>query len=265
MNNSFYPSSQPITECTQAITILFQNGKVIFDHDYHLPSDIPEVRINQYFIGKTAETAYSCATLPDEFTCPPHWQAIPLRNTFAHIPEELFWIIGRAQQIQTWAKTHQFCGQCGAKTTAHPDEHAMVCPSCDFRAYPRVQPAVIMSITKGNEILLAHNHKYKSAMFSVLAGFVESGESLEECVIREIKEEVGITVKNVTYFGSQPWPFPSGLMVAFTTEYESGEIVLQEEEIAEANWYTADALPLIPSRPSISYDLIKNFIDSQSL
>jgi NAD+ diphosphatase len=166
----------------------------------------------------------------------------------------------RARQMLFWNKEHKFCGHCGSATELSTRETVKVCPVCNAHFYPRIMPAVITAITKGDEILLAHNHKFRKDLYSLIAGFVEAGESLEEAVAREIYEEVHIKVKNIKYFGSQSWPFPQSLMLGFTAEYDSGEIIADGEEIVDAKWFKFDCLPLLPSEGSISRSLIDSFI-----
>ena len=166
----------------------------------------------------------------------------------------------RARQMLYWNKEHKYCGHCGQLTEFSTVETAKVCPSCKALFYPRIMPAVIVAITKGDEILLAHNFKFRDGLYSLIAGFVEAGESLEEAVAREIYEEVHIKVKNIKYFDSQSWPFPQSLMLGFTAEYKSGEIIADGEEIADAKWFNRDNLPLIPSEGSISRRLIDSIV-----
>ena len=190
-----------------------------------------------------------------------HFKLNSLRTLFGIVSDTLIWIAGRANQLLHWNLTHRYCGKCGQKTEDKPDERAKNCPRCQHVNYPRLSPAVIVAILKGNRILLARNRKFKAPFYSVLAGFVEPGESLEECVKREIKEEVGITVKNVRYFGSQPWPFPNSLMIAFVSDYAEGEIVVDGSEIIEAEWFSKDELPQIPPKISIARQLIDWFAE----
>jgi NAD+ diphosphatase len=175
----------------------------------------------------------------------------------------MFWAAGRAVQIMAWDRDHQFCGRCATPTETMPSERAKRCPNCHLQTYPRLSPAIIVAIEKENKILLGRSHRHPPDRFSVLAGFVEPGETLEEATAREIFEEVGIQVKNIRYFGSQPWPFPNSLMIAFTCEYAGGEIVFEEAEMAEAAWFSVEELPKIPSSVSISRELIDWFINKQ--
>jgi NAD+ diphosphatase len=145
------------------------------------------------------------------------------------------------------------------------DERAKICPKCGLVAYPRLSPAVIVAVLRDNCILLAHSHRFPAKFYSVLAGFVEPGETLEECVEREVYEEVGIRVRAIRYFGSQPWPFPDSLMIAFTANYAGGEIRIDHSEIADANWFSANDLPHIPPKISIARQLIDWFLEKESI
>lgn len=185
----------------------------------------------------------------------------PMRSLLGNIEDELFYIIGRAYQIINWDANHCYCGRCGSKMETRKSERVKVCPDCGNTNYPRISPAVIVSVVREGKILLANANRFNSQMYSVLAGFVEAGETFEDCVKREIKEEVNITVKNIKYFGSQPWPFPDSLMVAFKAEWQSGELAPDGEEILSANWFTADELPLIPGKWSIARKLIDSFVE----
>lgn len=203
------------------------------------------------------------AELAGETEPPDGWTFQGLRRLFGLLPEAFFWMAGRAVQIVAWDRDHQFCGRCAKPTETIPTERAKECPNCGLHSYPRLSPAIIVLIQKGNEILLARSHRHPPDRFSVLAGFVEPGETLEEATAREVFEEVGIRVKNIRYFGSQPWPFPNSLMIGFTCEYAGGEIVLEEAEMAEAGWFTVDNMPRIPGSISISRQLIDWFIEQQ--
>jgi NAD+ diphosphatase len=180
-----------------------------------------------------------------------------LRALYGRLADDLYAIAGRAVQILLWDQTHRFCGRCGAATVNAPAERAKLCPRCGLLSFPRLSPAVIMLVQRGNQFLLARNRSFAEGMFSVLAGFVEPGESLEEAVAREVHEEVGIDLRDIRYFGSQPWPFPHSLMIGFTAHYAGGELRLQADEIAEAGWYSRHGeLPRLPGKLSIARRLI---------
>jgi len=179
-----------------------------------------------------------------------------LRTLLGRFDEVMVGVASRASQILEWDRTHQFCGRCGTQTVPRKDERARVCPSCRLSVYPRINPAIMVLITNGREILLARKGSFARNRFSALAGFVEAGESLEDTVRRETLEEVGVQVKNIRYFGSQSWPFPNSLMIAFIAEYAGGEIRPDGVEIEEARWFAPDQLPTIPEGISISRWLI---------
>ena len=170
-----------------------------------------------------------------------------LRSLFGAIDDGLLAIAGRAFQIVEWARTHRFCGACGCATVPLTGERCVRCPQCGHQAYPRISPAMMVLIQRGDSILLARHLNSPTGFFTALAGFVEAGESIEEAIHREVLEEVGLRVRDIRYFGSQPWPFPHSLMVAFTAQYADGDIVLDASEIAQAAWFgPQDALPPMP-------------------
>jgi len=183
-------------------------------------------------------------------------QATSLRAIFALAGSETFALAGRATQLLDWQKQHRFCGQCATPTTLKAGELAMQCPACGLLAYPRISPAVMVLVRDGRRLLLARGPHFKPGVFSALAGFVEPGETLEQCAAREVREEVGIEIANLRYFDSQPWPFPNSLMVAFFADYAGGTIVPQAGEIEAADWFAPDALPQLPEPISISRRLI---------
>src|SRR5438552_6716820 len=184
-----------------------------------------------------------------------------LRALYGRLADEHYSIAGRAVQILLWDQTHRFCGRCGQPTANAPAERAKLCPSCGLLSFPRLSPAVIMLVQRGDEFLLARNRAFAEGFYSVLAGFVEPGESLEEAVSREVREEVDLELKDVRYFGSQPWPFPHSLMIGFTAHYASGQIRPQTEEIAEAAWFNRHGeLPRLPGKLSIARGLIDWFL-----
>ncbi len=186
---------------------------------------------------------------------------VGLRSLLGRTDQSVFYLAGRAQQVVQWDETHQFCGRCGDKMEHHDYDRAKEGPSCHLINYPRLAPSIIVLVTKGDEMLLARNANWPTGMYSTLAGFVEVGESIEQTVHREVLEEVGVRVKNLKYFGSQSWPFPNSLMLGFHAEYAGGEIVCQDDEIADAQWFKADNLPQIPPKTAISGWLIQEFID----
>jgi NAD+ diphosphatase len=212
-----------------------------------------------HYFGDWDGCACCAASLPPD---PPAHEGFAwkgLRGLFGLVEEELVWAAGRAGQLVHWHCNHRYCGACGKPTEDHPGERAKICPGCGLINHPRVSPAIIVAVVRDRRLLLAHSPRFPSKFYSVIAGFVEPGETLEECVRREVLEEVGIRVRKIRYFGSQPWPFPDSLMVAFTAEYAAGEIVVNPAEIADAGWFSDDALPPIPPPISIARRLIDWF------
>jgi NAD+ diphosphatase len=220
-----------------------------------------EATWDAHFIGVVDGQAWWAVDVPRDADDPSYGAALDLRQFYGRAPEHHWLAAGRAVQIVEWARTHRFCGRCGEPTEVAADERAMRCSSCGLVAFPRLSPAMITLVTRGEpgpdqEALLARGVQWTVPMYSCLAGFVEPGESLESAVVREVHEEVGITVCNPTYFGSQPWPFPNSLMIGFTADYEAGEIVCDPTEIADAGWYRRADLPMVPPGISIARKLI---------
>ena len=191
---------------------------------------------------------------------PAGWSLVGLRALVGELDDGELALVGRALQYAEWDRNHRCCGRCGAATARDPGNWSRVCGACGYAVFPRVSPAAIMLVHKGDACLLAHASHHAEDMYSVLAGFVEPGETLEECVAREVREEVGIEVEDIRYFGSQPWPFPHSLMVGFTAAWRSGELQPDGVEILSAGWFTRDTLPArIPSQISIARRLIDTF------
>ncbi|HEX8969051.1 MAG TPA: NAD(+) diphosphatase [Chloroflexota bacterium] len=214
-----------------------------------------------HYLGRLADLDCYAVELGSSFESPPDTALEGLRGLYGRLPDEYFSIAGRAVQILLWDATHRYCGRCGQPTVHAPAERAKLCPQCGLLSFPRLSPAVIMLVQRGDELLLARNRAFAEGFFSVLAGFVEPGESLEEAVAREVREEVDLELRDIRYFGSQPWPFPHSLMIGFTAHYAGGEIHPQPEEIVEAAWFSRHGdLPRLPGRLSIARRLIDSFI-----
>lgn len=175
--------------------------------------------------------------------------------------EELCTLAVTALHLLNWSAGTRFCGRCGGAMRDKSDERARVCPDCGNVVYPRISPAIIVAVHRGDELLLAHNNSFRDGTYSVIAGFVEPGETLEDCARREIREETGIRVRNLRYFGSQPWPYPDSLMLAFTAEYDGGEVRADGVEIGRAGWFRVGNLPPIPAAHTIAGRMIRSFIE----
>jgi NAD+ diphosphatase len=212
-------------------------------------------------IGLFEDSPASAAAIEARTVLPEGLEVVSLRDVFGAGGEAMFAMAGRAAQVVEWAATHAYCGRCATPTERVAEERCIRCPGCGLVAYPRITPAIIVLVRRGDEALLARNARAPAGWFSTLAGFVEIGESLEDTLAREVREEVGIDVRNVRYFGSQPWPFPHSLMVGFTADYAGGEIAVDGAEILEARWFRADALPPVPPRLSIARQLIDAWVE----
>lgn len=220
--------------------------------------DSPWVETIEAEDGQPVEVRETAAIQP-----PDGVEAIPLRAFFDLAAPADYALAARAFELLHWRRSHRFCGHCGRPLARHATERAMACEPCRDLVFPRTNPVVITRVTRGREILLARRAHGATQFYSVIAGFVEAAETLEHAAAREIAEEVGLRVKNLRYFGSQPWPYPNNLMCAFTAEYDSGEIRVDGIEIGEAGWYTVDNLPPIPSPISISRRLIDAWLAEQ--
>lgn len=251
---------------------IFEKNKILIKNENNKVEflsieDLEELEIeleNKYLIDRYRNEYYYLGDFKEDIYLTGKYEFREVRSTFDEIEENVFWILGRAFHISHWNGTNKFCSNCGSTTIQNSKQRSIDCPSCNSVFYPRISPAVIVAIIKDDKILLAQNASFKFDFYSVLAGFLEPGETLEECVQREVKEEVGIEVTNIKYFGSQPWPFPDSIMVGFTAEYLSGDIDEDRREIFHADWFSVDNLPKIPSSISISRKLIDWFIEENS-
>lgn len=241
-------------------------GSVLIE-DGDIPRSVgaPMVAEDVHFLGLDGSDPVWAARASDGVEPPTAAQWVNLRALYGSIPEQDWALAGRASQIVNWDRDHRFCGRCGTETRLHDSDRARVCPACELMSYPRLTPAVIVLVEREDgRALLAWGRQFPGRFYSALAGFVEPGESLEECVEREVKEEVGIDVADIAYFGSQPWPFPHSVMIGFTARHRSGEIVPQESEIVEADWYHHEELPPVPrGGMSIAGWLIEDWVTRQ--
>jgi NAD+ diphosphatase len=208
------------------------------------------------FLGELDGSHVYAVELPDSAEAPEGLAFRGLRQLYGLVDEQLFELAGRAAQILEWDRTHRFCGRCGTSTDYVPNERAKRCPACGLLSFPRLSPAVITLVERGDEVLLARHTRTTDGTYALLAGFVEPGESMEAAVRREIREEVGISVDRIAYFGSQPWPFPHQLMIGFTAQYAGGDIIVDGVELADARCFSAHALPRVPMRLSIARKLV---------
>ncbi|UBF27653.1 NAD(+) diphosphatase [Kovacikia minuta CCNUW1] len=269
MSQTFTPGViPPAQQSSPAWWFAFAGSKLLVNLEGHpdlLPklvslTEIGLVPVRSQFLGTLNETPCYAAELPKDAILPQGMGLRGLRDLYGTLDDDLFALSGRAIQIVEWDRTHQFCGHCATPTTQLPHERAKRCPNCGLVNYPRLSPAVIVLVSRGDEILLARAPRFPPGMYSILAGFVEPGESLEETVVREVREEVGIEIEDIRYFGSQPWPFPNSLMIGFTATYARGEIVIEPQELTDAAWFHKHHLPPIPPKLSIARKLIDWFV-----
>ena len=212
--------------------------------------------IRTLYLGRLGGAQLWAAEVAPDTEAPAGMAWAGLRALFSVLDDAHFALAGRALQLVAWDRTHQFCGRCGTPTQPRAEERVRICPACKLSAYPRVAPAIMALVQREKQLLLARSPHFPPGMYSALAGFVEPGESLEQCLAREVQEEVGVRVNNIRYFASQPWPFPHSLMIAFVCDWVSGEVKPQEAEIEEAKWFKVLQLPKLPSRISIARRLI---------
>jgi NAD+ diphosphatase len=270
--NRYVPAIIPqANDIRPAYMFIFSSSKILITDNSCDPSiptssdfDGREILFaSRQYLGELDGYPCYCLDMDDKFIAPANMVFKELRGLLGQLPHDIFLLAGRAFQIVNWNRMNKFCGKCGKLTEQKQDEMAKFCPSCQSVYYPRISPAVIVAVIHDDKILLAHNKSFIPNRFSVIAGFVEPGETFEDCINREIKEEVGIRVKNIRYFGSQPWPFPDSLMVGFIAEYESGEINVDGQEIDAADWFGKDNLPLRPTKDTIAGQLIEAAFDGR--
>jgi NAD+ diphosphatase len=265
----FVPETAPIMQvegfahwfvfCRETMLVCLHGGEAVIP--YADAGPVPETDIiRKVYLGRLDGCpCYAAEVLHDQLILP-GMEFLGLRKLSGLFDEGIYRAAGRAAQLLYWDRTHQYCGRCGTRTETKADEYARCCPGCGLISYPHNSPAVIGVITRGDQILLARRAGLK--FYSVLAGFVEPGETPEECLRREVREEVGVEIRNVKYFGSQSWPYhPHSLMIAYSAEYAGGEIVIDRKEIEDAGWYTKEDLPELPHPVSIARRMVDWFID----
>jgi NAD+ diphosphatase len=221
---------------------------------------LPPPVIAPQSLGRLNGEPAFAAAITNGARMPTGMQFRSVRSLFGDLTDEVHQAAGYAFQILDWHRRHHFCSRCGAPLQDKPDERARQCRRCDLTVYPRINPCIIVAVVKGDELLLVRRRGIAAGRYSVIAGYVEAGETLEDCLRREVLEEAGIRVGRIAYFGSQPWPYSSSLMVAFTAEYAAGEIRPDGREISDAGWFRAQCLPPVPGWGSIAGRLIDWFV-----
>lgn len=249
---------------TKICWFIIQNQElVVLNHDNSFPNHQDISPLSPYFVrdfslGHVKGIDYFCAEINDNITIQDAFQTVPLKQALSLIYPDQYGMGVKAYAVMLWDKNNQFCGRCATPTIHQKPQFERLCPTCQFSFFPRISPSIIVLIHRGNEVVMARSPHFAPGIYGLIAGFVEIGETIEETIHREVKEEIGLTVKNITYFGSQPWPFPDTLMLAFIAEYDSGELVIDNDEIDDAGWYRYDNLP---GRPSSSFSIASNLLD----
>jgi NAD+ diphosphatase len=237
------------------LRLLFRNNELCVTDDGTRVTE-SEAHEDDLVIGAIRDQLVLASCAEAGASAPSGHRFAGLRSLFGVLPDHLVAVAGRAFQVVDWNRTHRFCGVCATPTDRAQNERARRCPACSHTVYPRISPAMMCLVTRGDQILLARNVNFPAGRYSALAGFLEAGESIEDAVHREVREEVGIEVGQPKYFASQSWPFPNSLMIAYTAEYASGELTPNGHEIAEADWFDHTKLPQLPPRISIARALI---------
>lgn len=257
----------PSTRPEQALWCAFVGGKVLvmpLGNELALPAlrgdELGRAAREAHFLGSLDGLPCYAARLHPEQDLPAGTQLIGLRDLFLNGDPFTAGVAGRGFQILEWERSHRYCGTCGEPTTAHAQDRARECKPCRQIYYPRISPVVMALVTRGRELLLTRKPGYAAGRYTVVAGFVESGETLEHALMREVEEETGVKAQAPRYFGSQPWPFPNSLVMAFSLEYVSGEVRPDPSELEDARWFDVDALPDLPEPVHISRQLIDDTI-----
>ena len=237
------------------LRLLFSNNELCVSHDGTRVTD-SDARADDLVVGALGQRLVLANSIQAGSSAPSGHRFAGLRSLFGVLPDDIVAVAGRAFQIVDWNRTHQFCGVCATPTERAASERSRRCPRCSHTVYPRISPAMMCLVTRGQHILLARNVNFPVGRYSALAGFLEAGESVEDAVHREVREEVGIEVSRPIYFASQSWPFPNSLMIAYTAEYVGGELKPNGHEIAAADWFDHNNLPQLPPRVSIARALI---------
>lgn len=271
--DKFIPGFHPADENREACYVVFAGDELLMgEAPWWEPMDQSVWRfsgltpLEQHYVGSyDGRPCYAVEVEPGSLLPPGyHWQSLLNLIARGGIRQAEFAMVGCGLQVFNWDRTHQYCGQCGNPTVSHPAERARICEGCKIDYYPRLSPCVIMLVTRGDECLLARHAHHPANLYTALAGFIEPGESAENALRREVAEEVSLQVTNLRYFGSQPWPFPGQLMLGFHADYQSGEIRVDDVEIADAAWWNYKDLPLIPPAGTLSGMLIRHFAESRA-
>jgi NAD+ diphosphatase len=260
----FLPSFGPATRRSDEIILGFIGDDLLVTTADKLPASSMLESLgapqNTLEIGWAGDTGYELRVWPALTEIPGNLLKADLRKLSGIWPKPLLGAVSRARQLAVWLHENQFCGVCGGRMETELLTPARKCGACGFISYPRVSPVCIVLVSRGDEILLARSPHFRPGIYSALAGYVEAGESAEECARREVREEAGIEIRNLRWFGSQSWPFPHSLMLGFFADYAGGELVLQQSEIEDAQWFRRDNLPTLPHSSTIACRMIQSWL-----
>lgn len=259
----FVPVVELPDDWSGAVTVAVRNGDVVVldEHPDDIAAGAPRMLIGTLDGAACYAVDLDGDGVPDVVAGDLQDLFVPLRGLYGRVEDIRWTLAGRAVQLLDWDRTHRYCGRCATPTEVVVGERSRRCPACGLLAYPRLAPAVIVLVERGEEVLLARGRNFPLPMYSCIAGFVEPGETLEEGVAREVGEEVGVEIRDVRYVASQPWPFPHSLMIGFEATWEAGEIAIDESEIVDAGWYRVDAMPTVPPAMSIARTLIDRWVE----
>jgi len=258
MDERFVPSLDLPDDWAGAVTVVVRNGEVVVLDEH--PDDVAP-GAPRHVLGLLDGAACWAVDLDGDGIPDLVLEGmVPLMGLYGRVDDLRWTLAGRAVQLVEWDRTTRYCGRCASPTDPAPGERARRCPTCGLLAFPRLAPAVIALIERDGEALLARGRAFPMPMYSCIAGFVEPGETLEQAVHREVREEVGVALAEVRYVSSQPWPFPHSLMVGFEATWASGDIAIDEREIVDAGWFLPDDLPMIPPGMSIARTLIDRWV-----
>lgn len=261
----FKSAVHPPDDIGEMLWFIFSGGHMLVANDHKtLPASSLCKLQRTLYLGRLKETFVFAGEAADGIEAPSGWIWVPIRPLHATLNPAEYAIAGRAMQLIHWDQNNQYCGHCGHPTFSRESERCRECKSCGRLFYPKFSMAILALIRKKNQILLARSSHFPEPFYSVLAGFVEPGETLEQCVAREVFEEVGIKVKKIQYFGSQPWPLSNSIMIGFSCEWQSGEIRIDPAEIEDAAWFEAANLPRLPPLYSLARFLIDDFVNTNS-
>jgi len=265
LDHSIVPFFIPTNNHQESIILAFVGDMLLtLESTTHLPSHDELERLgtplHTYDIAQSEHHTFSLHLWDESIAVPKPLQKTNLRSILNIVPEELFEPLTRAKQLVHWLQDNRFCGRCGSQMAYSTMMSSLKCTQCGYMTFPKLCPASIVLITRGEEILLARSPHFAKDVYSLVAGFVEAGESAEACAKREVKEEVGLEIEDLEYFSTQSWSFPHSFMVGFFAKYKSGEICIQEDEIEDAKWFTKDTLPNMPYSTSISYQMIQAWL-----